>query len=94
MNKFHAQLYLASLFVVLYRLRVAFNTFISFTTLQLMLVPYDGRRTSPTFFTIALIILYLLLDHCVFFDNGILLMYTLKGASSVANLFTAYEDFQ
>ena len=32
--------------------------------------------------------------HCGIFENGVLLMYTLKGVSSVANIITAYEEFQ
>ena len=30
--------------------------------------------------------------HCGLFENGVLLMYTLEGVSSVANFITAYED--
>ena len=32
--------------------------------------------------------------HCGIFENGILLMYTLEGVSSVANFITAYEESQ
>ena len=32
--------------------------------------------------------------HCVIFENGALLMYTLEGVRSVANLITAYEESQ
>ena len=30
--------------------------------------------------------------HCGIFENGVLLMYTLEGVSSVANFITAYEE--
>ena len=30
--------------------------------------------------------------HCGIFENGVLLMYTLEGVSSVANFITAYEN--
>ena len=32
--------------------------------------------------------------HCSIFENGVLLMYTLEGVSSVANFITAYEESQ
>ena len=32
--------------------------------------------------------------NCGIFENGALLMYTLKGISSVANFITAYEESQ
>ena len=32
--------------------------------------------------------------HCGIFENGGLLMYTLKGLSSVASLITVYEESQ
>ena len=32
--------------------------------------------------------------HCGAFENGVLLMYTLEGVSSVANFITAYEESQ
>ena len=32
------------------------------------------------------------LGHCGIFENGVLLMYTLEGLSSVANFFTAHEE--
>ena len=31
--------------------------------------------------------------HCGIFENGVLLLYTLEGISSVANFITAYEEF-
>ena len=34
------------------------------------------------------------LAHCGIFENGVLLMYTLEGVSSVANFITAYEKSQ
>ena len=32
--------------------------------------------------------------HCGLFENGVLLMYTLEGVSSVANFITASEESQ
>ena len=32
--------------------------------------------------------------HCGIFENGVLLMYTLEGVSSVASFITAYEESQ
>ena len=43
------------------------------------------------------IIFYFLWDHWVhygIFENGVLLMYTLEGVSSVANFIIAYEESQ
>ena len=37
---------------------------------------------------------YLIKTLCGIFENGVLLMYTLEGVSSVANFITAYEEFQ
>ena len=34
------------------------------------------------------------LAHCGIFENGVLLMYTLEGISSVAKFITAYEESQ
>ena len=34
------------------------------------------------------------LGHCGIYENRVLLMYTLKGVSSVANFITAYEESQ
>ena len=34
------------------------------------------------------------LAHCGIFENGVLIMYTLEGVSSVANFITAYDEFQ
>ena len=51
----------------------------------------------PVYITIVQIILSLLLDHwahCGIFENGVLLIYTLEGVSSVANFITAYEASQ
>ena len=67
--------------------------YVYFTTLQLVLVPCDGGRTSP----IVQIIFRFLWDHWVHygtFENGVLLMYTLEDVSSVANFITAYEESQ
>ena len=33
-------------------------------------------------------------DLCGLFENGVLLMYTQEGVSSVANFITAYKDSQ
>ena len=41
--------------------------------------------------------IFFLWDHwayCGIFENGVLLMYTLEGVSSVANFITAYEESQ
>ena len=51
----------------------------AFSTLQLVLGPCCGGRTSPS---------------CGVFENGILLMCMLEGISSVANFITAYEESQ
>ena len=43
------------------------------------------------------IIFHFLWDHwvpCGVFENGVLLMYTLEGVSSVANFITAYGESQ
>ena len=32
--------------------------------------------------------------HCGIFENGVLLIYTLEGVRSVANVITAYEESQ
>ena len=32
--------------------------------------------------------------YCVILENGVLLMYTLEGVSSVVNFITAYEESQ
>ena len=48
-------------------------------------------------FTIVQTIFHFLLDHwahCGIFENGVLLMYTLEGVSSVANFIAAYEESQ
>ena len=45
--------------------------------------------------TIVQIIFHFLWDycaHCGIFENGVLLMYTLEGVSSVANFITAYKE--
>ena len=49
------------------------------------------------YITIVQIIFYFLWDYwapCGIFENGVLLMYTLEGVSSVANFITAYEESQ
>ena len=54
------------------------------------------RLVSP-YLTIVQIIFHFLWDHwahCGIFENGVLLMYTLEGVSSVANFITAYEESQ
>ena len=46
-------------------------------------------------FTIVQIIFHFLWDHlahCGIFENGVLLMYTPEGVSSVAKFITAYEE--
>ena len=65
-----------------------------FTTLRLVLVPCGGGRTSAHS-TIVRIIFHFLLDHwahCGMFENGVLLIYTLKDVSSVANFITAMKS--
>ena len=55
-----------------------------------------SKRCYP-YFTIVQIIFHFLWDHwahCGTFDNGVLLMYTLEGVSSVANFITAYQESQ
>ena len=37
---------------------------------------------------------FLIIGPCVLFENGVLLMYTLEGESSVANFITAHEESQ
>ena len=32
--------------------------------------------------------------HCGMFENGVLLMYTLEGVSSVENVITTYKESQ
>ena len=54
-------------------------------------------RLGVSSLTIVQIIFHFLWDHwvhCGIFDNGVLLMYTLEGVSSVANFITAYEESQ
>ena len=66
-----------------------------FTTLQLVLVPCGGSKTSPR--TIAQIIFHFLWGHLAYdgnFENGVLLMCALEGVSSVANVTSAYEESQ
>ena len=49
------------------------------------------------YFTIVQIIFHFLWDlwaHYGTFEDGVLLMYTLEGVSSVANFITAYEESQ
>ena len=51
----------------------------------------------PEVFTIVQIIFHFLMNHwgdCGIFENGVLLMYTLEGISSIANFITAYEESQ
>ena len=53
-------------------------------------------RFSP-YFTIVQIIFHFLWDHWAHygtFEDGVLLMYTLEGVSSVAKFITAYEESQ
>ena len=49
------------------------------------------------YITIEQIIFHFIWDHwshCGIFENGVLLIYTLEGISSVANFITAYEESQ
>ena len=55
------------------------------------------KETVKVGFCIVQIIFHFLWDHwahCVVFENGVLLMYTLEGVSSVVNFITAYEECQ
>ena len=54
------------------------------------------NNVSP-YITIVQIIFHFLWDHwahCCIIENGVLLMYTLEGVSSVANFITAHEESQ
>ena len=54
------------------------------------------KNVSP-YFTIMQIIFHFLWDHWAYygiFEDGVLLMYSLEGVSSVANFNTAYEESQ
>ena len=62
-----------------------------FTTVQLVLVPCGGGRTSLHTAD------YISFPsgswaHCGIFENGVLLMYTLEGVSSAANFISVYEE--
>ena len=53
----------------------------------------EGTELLPT--VKLLILFHFLMDHWVhlgIFENGVLLMYTLEGVSSVANFFTVYGE--
>ena len=55
------------------------------------------RQNVSPYFTIVQITFHFLwfpLAHCGIFENGVLLMYTLEGVSSVANFIMAYEESQ
>ena len=67
-----------------------------FTSLQLELVPCSGRRTSPVLRHSAgyIFISFGIIAYGCIFGNGVLLMFTLKGGSSVENIITAYEESQ
>ena len=55
------------------------------------------RQNVSPYFTIVQIIFHFLWDHWAHygtFENGVLLMYTLEGVSSVANFITPYEESQ
>ena len=54
-------------------------------------------KNVSLYITIVQIIFHFLRDHCAhcgIFENGVLLVYTLEGVSSVANFITAYEESQ
>ena len=60
-------------------------------------IKYYVRYTVKAKYDKLSIIFHFLWDHwahCGIFENGVLLMYTLKGVSSVANFITAYEESQ
>ena len=55
------------------------------------------KHARDLYITIVHIIFHFLWDHwahCGIFANGVLLMYTLEGVSSVAGFITAYEESQ
>ena len=68
-----------------------------FTTLLLTLVPCGGQKRLPVLYHSTDYIFISFWDHwahCCIFENGVLLMYTLEGVSSVANFIIAYEESQ
>ena len=55
------------------------------------------RQNVSPYINLVQIIFHFLWDHwahCGIFENGVLLMYTLEGVSSVTNFITAYEESQ
>ena len=57
--------------------------------------PVWRRQKVSPYITIVQIIFHSLWDHwahCGIFENGVLLIYTLEGVSSVANFIIAYEE--
>ena len=53
-------------------------------------------KRLPVFYHMQIIFCFLWEHwaHSGIFENGVLLMYTLEGVSSVANFITAYEESQ
>ena len=71
--------------------------FVSKGNIFLFLFYYTTAGVSAVwrpYFTIVQIIFFIFWAHCGIFENGVLLMYTLEGVSSVANFITAYEESQ
>ena len=67
------------------------------STLQLMLVPFAGRKMSSHTSPHCRLYFHFFWDqlaYCGIIENGVLLMYMLEGVGSVANFNTAYEESQ
>ena len=55
----------------------------------------SGSITSPILYQSTVYIFLSLTDHwahCGIFENGVLLMYTLEGISSITNFISAYDE--
>ena len=60
-------------------------------------VMWRPSNVSPYITIVQRLYFHFLLDHwanCGIFENGVLLMYTLEGISSVANFISAYVESQ
>ena len=53
-----------------------------------------GKLDTLTVFSFVSVFLWDHKVHCGILENGVLLMYTLEGVSSVTNFITAYEESQ
>ena len=65
-----------------------------FTTLQLVLVPCGAVERLPVLYHSADYISFPLGFHCGIFENGVLLVYMLKGVTNVADFMSAYGESQ